>query len=399
MAQLISTSGSTMTVSARQKLKAPEKAERFCQDLMTKIQSFIEKDKTPVFDDLDVSQNPLPYGEFDNLFTCLSTTGVRVERIRFFGCATLDDTVSALLSDWLGTVTAETAPMEMHISDCALTTVGFTSIVEAIQNNEAFPFPDKETGKKCPVYVRVENNFIEDQYIQEKIDEGVIAEYVKHKGPLKGPVAGAPDAKIKLLVQAKGKFSQKKGTPPDPKDAPPPKQVWDWNAQQQAAQQLLKELGSYPQVWGSESWGSQAQAWQPSWGGGQEAWRPPAGGIKPGLVQQAKAPAWKQPQSQAVPKLQGKPKAVAKIAPKAQVIAPKATTPVQALRKPVVTPGATRTAADRSRTPAPKQPATKPAGGKKPLPKPWEEQWSDEYQIPYFWNPETLQSMWERPDA
>eukprot|EP00933_Yihiella_yeosuensis_P074061 TRINITY_DN8289_c0_g1_i2.p1 TRINITY_DN8289_c0_g1~~TRINITY_DN8289_c0_g1_i2.p1 ORF type:complete len:141 (+),score=31.66 TRINITY_DN8289_c0_g1_i2:420-842(+) len=52
-------------------------------------------------------------------------------------------------------------------------------------------------------------------------------------------------------------------------------------------------------------------------------------------------------------------------------------------------------AADRSRTPAARQPP--PAPGKKPLPHPWEEHFSEEYNIPYFWNSETGDALWEKP--
>ena len=33
------------------------------------------------------------------------------------------------------------------------------------------------------------------------------------------------------------------------------------------------------------------------------------------------------------------------------------------------------------------------------LPHPWEELWSVQYKIPYFWNPETGDSSWEKPST
>merc|ERR1719203_1169759 len=61
-------------------------------------------------------------------------------------------------------------------------------------------------------------------------------------------------------------------------------------------------------------------------------------------------------------------------------------------------------AADRSRTPTgrtatPTQPAKPPPKKKSDLPYPWEEHWSEDYQIPYFRNSETGDSLWERPTA
>merc|ERR1719410_2324659 len=60
--------------------------------------------------------------------------------------------------------------------------------------------------------------------------------------------------------------------------------------------------------------------------------------------------------------------------------------------------GTSGTANDRSRTPVP--PTKQPPKVVKPkLPYPWEEQWSEEYGIPYFWNADTGESVWETPTA
>mmetsp|Transcript_16974 Transcript_16974/g.46335 ORF Transcript_16974/g.46335 Transcript_16974/m.46335 type:complete len:111 (+) Transcript_16974:78-410(+) len=59
-------------------------------------------------------------------------------------------------------------------------------------------------------------------------------------------------------------------------------------------------------------------------------------------------------------------------------------------------------AADRSRTPQPRNDRPKPtslAKAKTSLQHPWEEHFSDEFGIPYFWNSETGESVWEKPTA
>ena len=154
---------------------------------------------TPAFIDFDVSQNPMPSEQLAALFCTFKTTRVRVEMLRMFGCATLDNNATESLADRLRAVTAETAPMEMHLSDCDISLEGFVQLLDATEGNDAFPGQDR-TGRRCPLYLRLENNYIQPETaIQAKINEGVIIPYKKNSGPIRGSVPSAPDAKIKLL--------------------------------------------------------------------------------------------------------------------------------------------------------------------------------------------------------
>merc|ERR1711920_656802 len=61
--------------------------------------------------------------------------------------------------------------------------------------------------------------------------------------------------------------------------------------------------------------------------------------------------------------------------------------------------GQSGSAADRSRTPvgrAAAPPSKPPPAAASDLPAPWEEHFSDEHQIPYFWNAETGEAVWEK---
>lgn len=366
-------SGQRLTVQARQKIKTAEAADKFNQDLLAKLQPFVDNGQTPQFDDVDIAQNPIPYDQFELFFSTLSTSGVLVERLRLFGCATMDDSAALLLADWLRLTTAENCPHELHISDCALTSDGFSAIMDAIAGNDAFPTPDRG-GRRCPVYMRIENNYIEDEVIQEKIDSGLLVEYQKN-GPIRGPVASNPEAKVKFICPIKGQFKQKKGVPPSPEDAPPPKPVYDrYTQQQEQAKGKGKGYGSWsaPQAWPAPvSWQQpQQQAWQAPQ---QQAWQQPQqqAWSQPAWAQQGAKPQVVQRQATPVP---------------AKVVT---ASPQPAAFNAFNGTATVRSAADRSRTPVkPKQ---------APLPKPWEEQWSDEYQIPYYWNSETGESLWERP--
>jgi len=377
------------------------------KDLMAKIQNYVDRGINPSFHDFDISQNPIPYDQFDQLFTALTTAGSRVERLRFFGCATLDDAVALLLAEWLRTTTVETCPQEMHISDCALTSDGFGMIVDAIEINDAFPTPDG-FGRRNPVYMRVESNYIEDSVIQERINSGVIVEFLKASGPIRGPVATAPNAKIKLLVHARQNFSQKKGSPPAPQLAAPPKPVWDRNAEDEAK---AKGNLSSQQQW--PSWTQTPPPWRAwpagsSWPAAQAAaptmWQQPVQNFK-----QTAWPTWPTAASAATPgwMQSASPKATIQptITPRWMQQAPQKASIQPTVQKATIQPAvlnpsgantalngtATTTKTDaRSRSPPPKV-------ASKQLPKPWEEHFSEEFGLPYYWNAETDESRWERP--
>ena len=59
---------------------------------------------------------------------------MRVERLRAFGVCTLDDEGAVIMSSWLQGVVPETVPRELHLSDCALTGVGFKSLMDGLLN-------------------------------------------------------------------------------------------------------------------------------------------------------------------------------------------------------------------------------------------------------------------------
>merc|ERR1711971_921191 len=247
---------------------------------------------------------------------------------------------------------------EIHLSDCAITTSGFNYFVERIESVDHYPLKSG-AGRPMPLYVRFENNYIEEQAIKEKVDSGVIKPFTKREGR-----SGDKGAKINLLVQAHGKFQQKSGTPPSPEDAPPPKQINDHNSR------ASSWTGS-----GAHSRGYAKRQWPATTGGAIQAFRPGITPIKYG----------------------------------GQTITPATTRTTSSYGGGHATWGSV----DRSRTPmgrgangmSIRGPAGKGVGkgcckGKaQKLPRPWEEHWSNDFNIPYFWNSETGLSVWERPVA
>jgi len=397
-----------LEIKGRRRLEKPGAFERLMDELQRNLQ---QKDGQPTsIADLDVSQNKLSYEQFETLFTQLGAHNVKVLRFRMFGCPTLTDDVARIIGDYLRLLTQENAPSEMHLSDCAITADGFITFISAFEETDIYPLPHPSGTKHTALYLRLENNYISETVIQEKVDAGVIKPLQKSKGARPGADS---TTKIDLVVRDLGKYQQKEGEPPAPENAPPPKEVWDkwsetnsWQSNNNWQGGWQGKGGQGGQGWqgkGGQNWQGGGQNWQGGWQGG---WQGKGGGQS----WQARVV---QPAAAALPGPGGArtitPRAV--VAPRAAtLISPKIVAPGSAL-KPAggawARGGAAGGAQDRSRTPAARvnggaaKPPMGPPPGKKAgdLPAPWEEHWSDEYQIPYFWNAETGDSAWEKPTA
>lgn len=350
-------------------LPTPQAAQKFMADLQAHMDAASSRGLKVTFDDFDISQNPIPYEQWDALFTTLSKMGARITRARLFGCPTLDDRVMQLLAGWVAGADVSTYPVELHLSDCAFTTEGFVALMEALERNAAIPAKTPKNISGAPIYCRLENNYIAPEAIQQRVDKGSAMTF--QKGPGMHQIGAGSGAKIKILVRETGSYAQRTGRPPLPHQAAPPKPVHDF--------------GRSPQHQGVHvlpPWMAHAAMGQPMQTG--VVWPPP--GLAFAAVQAPKGGAATAPVAGAVP---------SPVAATAQASPPWQLNPA--------TRGSAGTATDRSRSPVarmaatPVTPAPAPATQKTPLPPDWEEHWSDEYEIPYFWNAKTGDSAWERP--
>lgn len=199
-------------VRGQRRLNTSEQVETLIEEL----KKLGDSDK-PFLKDLDLSQNKIPPSDFEAIFRTLVSSGISVQRFRMFGCPTLNDEVLGSLCDLLAACTAENAPTELHLSDCAITSDGFSLLLAAVESNDAFPL-DRPPKKKLPLYVRLEGNYIDEAEIQEKVTQGVIRKLVKTYSTKLDMAFG--DAKINLLtMRGQSGFSQKTGPPPEPEDA------------------------------------------------------------------------------------------------------------------------------------------------------------------------------------
>jgi len=365
-----------LEVKARQRLNTETEFETFMNLFMEKLESAVAGGDV-VVSDLDLSQNKLTIDQWCQVITALSSVNARVLRFRLFGSPSLSDDIIIQIADYFAGLTDKQAPQEIHLSDCAITTSGFNYFVEKIESVDYYPLK-AGAGRPTPLYVRLENNYIEESAIKEKVESGVIKPFTKKDGR----PGGDKGAKINLLIQSHGRFQQKSGTPPSPEDAPPPKQINDINSR------------------GGSSWNAQARTGYGNWrdqqwpattkGGSTTRWSGGAAiqGSKPGITPLNKIPAGK-------------------------TITPTPTRSMGMASANRGSYGANQGSTDRSRTPmgrggngmATRGPAGKGGakgfgkGRNQKLPHPWEEHWSDDYNIPYFWNSETGSSVWERPVA
>jgi len=396
--ELISAStGGFVEVKGRRRVSEPGAWEAFIEELQNKLIQLKDSNPNVLVSDLDISQNKCTPEQFEQLFNALGFVGVKVQRFRMFGCPGFNDEAMQFLSDHMAKdLTSETAPAELHLSDCALTSDGFNLLMNAIEDNELYP-TSVAKGRSVPLYLRLENNYIDEAVMQEKIDAGIIKRFKKTPG---AHMEAAPGVKVNLVVQKEsGSLQQKTGPPPSPEDAPPPKEVFDRSSSWSGGKGWDKGSSWNGKGPGS-SWNGKGSKSAPT---GQQ-WN-----VRPAMVR----PMHVGPMMGAKPALgmmgKGAPMRPGVVRPGTGVIRPVVMQPrpVGEWNRAQSTGGAAAqtwprgtsgTANDRSRTPAP--PTKQPPKVVKPkLPYPWEEQWSEEYGIPYFWNADTGESVWETPAA
>jgi len=410
-----------LEIKGRRRLDKVGAFEALLEQLVQEIEK--KGDQGCIISDCDVSQNKLSYEQFEALFTALGAHSARVLRFRMFGCATINDEVVRVIADYFRLLSQEHLPTEMHLSDCAITTEGFTALMAAFEETDLYPATHPGSMRPTALYLRLENNYISEAAIQEKVDAGIIKPFKKGPGSQGG---GKEGAKVDLVVRDLGKYQQKQGEPPSPEEAPPPRQVHDRSTDLQQGGWQQPGQWQQPGGWQQPAWPQQVQA-RPTWPpqqqqqqqpGLQQAWGAVA---RPGLQQPAmQAMGW-----QARPIIVAPARATMVPPGGMQGMAPGAVggfRPAAAVNVGGMRPngpvtawprGSAGTAVDRSRTPAARinGGAGVVAGGKgaaphaphgappkkSNLPAPWEEQWSEEYQIPYFWNAENGESLWEKP--
>eukprot|EP00427_Karlodinium_veneficum_P012849 CAMPEP_0169066340 /NCGR_PEP_ID=MMETSP1015-20121227/2903_1 /TAXON_ID=342587 /ORGANISM="Karlodinium micrum, Strain CCMP2283" /LENGTH=225 /DNA_ID=CAMNT_0009125011 /DNA_START=50 /DNA_END=724 /DNA_ORIENTATION=- len=181
--------GSNVVVSLRRKLQAPDDAARFCDSL----HAFLRDHPRCTFKDFDVSENHIPNATFAHIMHSISHFGAWVQRLRLFGTSSFDDDSCAHLGNWLRHVNAKTLPLELHLSNCAITELGLSRILDALGANPAFPRTCN--GKQLPLYIRLENNYIKDGALVAAINAGIVSAFIK------SAATDVPQGKAKCAIK------------------------------------------------------------------------------------------------------------------------------------------------------------------------------------------------------
>mmetsp|Transcript_25083 Transcript_25083/g.66332 ORF Transcript_25083/g.66332 Transcript_25083/m.66332 type:complete len:658 (-) Transcript_25083:174-2147(-) len=211
---MISGEPGALRVSARGRLASPEVAFALIRELRVTLLRHRAANQPLGVADLDLSQNPLLMEHYRQIFHLLGKVGARVERFRFYGCATFDDEAMGVLANHIAGLSADNVPLELHLSDCAITTAGFKLLMHALDESPHFPAKSSgRAGKPLPLYLRLENNYIDEESIQDCMAAGLLQPLSKAKGRRSAELAKSDVTKANLVITGSG-FQQLDGPAP-----------------------------------------------------------------------------------------------------------------------------------------------------------------------------------------
>jgi len=372
---------------------APESAADFCEALRSQLSAYEYGEVS--FDNIDVSQVQWDALTFSGFIDVLQEKGIATVRLKAFKCG-LDDECIRQVATWLDTLPAESMPSEVHLSNNKFSREGFEALLATLETKRA-----ELSQASLPVWVRVENNSVDAEYLKELKDEGkvVYVDYIRERTP-SSAVAAMPSFKPQSQVAAgaarwPGGAQQAPGPrswSPGGMQAPPGPTWWQsnqWSGEDtRASSNQWGSHSSQPTAWSGSSWSSNggagaAGSWESSrWGAAAAtpaAQALPAPSSRPNPVIRPMAARLVQP---FVPRVVQPPRS--------QQAQPQQQSQRQTHMATAVHPGSAR-----SRSP----PRVKNKPQEPELPFGWSKEWSDEYNIPYFWHADTGESLWESPSA
>jgi len=357
----------------------PDQAAAFCEALRSRIQEYEHGEC--FFENVDVSQVAWVPEDFSLLLDVLQENACSANRFKAFKCK-LDDEGLNVVAGWLESLDADHMPSEVHLTDNAITDEGFKLLFGVFEGKR-----EDRSEKAPPIWLRVENNKIDEECVKSLAEEDkvVFVNSVRDRPTGSTAVVCMPSHAFRFPKQsaaapapaAAAAATATSGRKPPPMVVPmqtqrPPLMTVPGQPRPQTRLAMVAPgtrpvppltsparrmvpAGSTPVMvphaarWGAQSQARPAQAWG-------QASRP--------MLYPSRAAAGRAP------------------APGGASGASKQ-----------VDTGSTPTVA-RSRSPPRKRPQEPK---QKPLPFGWEEHFSEEYQVAYYWNQETDESMWERP--
>lgn len=177
---------------------------QFCTELASTLEQELKANGAIGFEDFDISQNAISSEGFEEIFMQLRISEAHVDRFRAFGCPTFDDSVASMLAAWLAETPSMSMPLELHLSDNAITSTGFTTLAAALEKETLPKCHSQDPSRRVPTYVRLEHNFIDTTVLQARIDKGSVVTWKKTD-----PMPTDPQVKWRLVQWADGNFAQR----------------------------------------------------------------------------------------------------------------------------------------------------------------------------------------------
>mmetsp|Transcript_43751 Transcript_43751/g.86801 ORF Transcript_43751/g.86801 Transcript_43751/m.86801 type:complete len:423 (+) Transcript_43751:45-1313(+) len=381
--------------------ETPDEAVDFCEKLKTALQPY--PPGHVVFQNIDVATVEWTTLSFSVLLDVLQEKSVSTTRLKAYKCGLQDDCMEQI-AQWLDTLPADRLPSEIHLSHNQITEDGFSTLFNSILAKRA-----ELTTEMPPIWFRVESCKIDmssdGPILGPLVKRGLIQFVNKLHERTPGPAALA----MPLYIDPARVDSSSK-----PSVVGPPAVLAGKGAATTSAQQ------NRANVWDNKSWNaSNNNQWNSRSGGtwtsgnsngkntnkGNNWWESSDAGRGESTNTGSSWPqqSWQQSdarggfsgsspngQTGGCVRWQGfKTQMQEQAVEEGAQEAAEETAPA-----PVTIRGSAALGRDRSRTPGPKG-ATAPP--EPPLPFGWEKHWSEEFKIPYFWNRETGESMWETP--
>jgi len=142
----------------------PDQGVEFAERLREALDGYAEGEAN--FENIDVSKVAWDPIAFSVLLDVLSEKAIRTKRFKAYKCG-LDDDALVSIASWFALLPADGLPQEIHLSHNRLSQRGFDEIFNMIESKRT------ELDRHAnPVWLRVENNDVEADYINALEQEG-----------------------------------------------------------------------------------------------------------------------------------------------------------------------------------------------------------------------------------
>lgn len=186
----------------------PEDGDDFLADLSTKLDAVGHEGGPCAAEVLDVAESNMSTTQLKQLFKLLGQHALPCKRIVLFGCATLDDAAMSSIAAYLEKLGVGQGPAELHLSHCALTSIGLDELMKAIEEGTSVPYISPKTNRSQPLYLRLEYNHIDPKSIKSWVDWGLMYPLLRKNGKRYSPFQPLKNTKVSLFLRKLDHYDQ-----------------------------------------------------------------------------------------------------------------------------------------------------------------------------------------------